>query len=65
MPVHQLTFGPVGMPESGEVAHVTSGKEDDVIDMECPECGSKIFIYYRHVPRGGETSAEQKEGDKK
>lgn len=62
--VHQLTFGPVGMPESSEVAHVITGKEADVIDMECPTCGAKIFIYYCRALWKGGADEQQKEGGK-
>lgn len=52
--VHQLTFGPLGYAQPGQASHVISGKEAEVVNMACPECGATLFIYYRHVPPKGE-----------
>lgn len=50
MGAHQLTFGPVGLVEPGQHVHLLSGKQQDVVTMHCPECGERIFIYYRLGP---------------
>lgn len=61
--IHQITFGPVGPVEPGQHVHLLSGKPADVVDMQCPGCGEKLFIYYRDSSAGVTTSEDEEKGN--
>lgn len=61
MPAHMITFGPVGFAESGQSVHILGDKPADVVDMVCPCCGDKLFLYYRTLPSDAEVARAEKE----
>ena len=65
MPGHQLTFGPLGpvLPESH--VHAVEEESFDVVDLECPCCGKKLFVYYRVLQENEWANERQKEGNEK
>lgn len=49
-PIHALQFVPYSRQGSYDFNHPCSDKPADVVDLACPVCGHKIFVYYRHAP---------------
>jgi hypothetical protein len=43
-------IGPGNLTEPDYVTHVLDDKLVDVVDLVCPDCGNKLFVYYRVVP---------------
>lgn len=63
--IHQLTFGPVGPVQPRQHCHVVEDTTARVVDLVCPDCGAKLFVYYRTVPGRKNTYENQKEGNEK
>lgn len=45
--IHKLVLTTSGVLPLSAHVHIIGNKPADVVDMECPECGLKLFIYYR------------------
>lgn len=57
---HKLLFGDA-LVASGEChLRVLDDKPADTLDLECPSCGAKLFIYYR-IEHAQEKPQESKE----
>lgn len=63
--IHQLTFSPVGPPQPGQHVHLIDSTLPAIVDMQCPECGEKLFVYYRTSSEGGDAQEQQTEGEPK
>ena len=61
---HVLTLGPLKDVHPGTAVHVLPPKMADTPTLECPCCGMKLFVYYRHYGLvEGDERARKEEGN--